>query len=90
MDTTDNNIVKFRLATFIAIIVAIFSFSFSVAGFYFSTGSLNDKIKALEKSIEKKIEASDLRMVEEVGGLRSDWERRNNAVEKRLDKLEKK
>lgn len=74
--TTDNNIVSFRLATFVAIILVVISFTFSVAGFYFSTSALDDRIKA-----------SDKRMVEEVGGLRSDWERENKHNEEDFKEL---
>ncbi len=84
MNTTDNNVLKFRMATFVAIIFTVISFTFSVAGFYFSTIALDEKIQA-----------SNQRMDEEVGGLRSDWERENEHVHERfleikaeLEKLE--
>lgn len=78
METTDNNIVKFRMSTFLAMIVAIISFTFSVSGFYFSTIAMDHKIDA-----EKQ------RMVEEVGGLRADWERENVHVHKEFEEIKK-
>ena len=76
METTDNNILKFRMATFVAIIITVISFTFSVAGFYFSTMAMDEKI-----------EAANQRMKEEVGGLRSDWERENDHVDKEFEEM---
>ena len=55
-----------------------------IAGISFALGRQFAKIEDAEKERDKIIEFVE----QEVGGLRSDWERRNKAVEKRLDKLE--
>lgn len=68
-----------------------------IAGVSFSMGMIYAKINDNEKEHAVMIgdrksgdnEVVDF-VIQEVGGLRADWERRNADVEKRLDKLEKK
>lgn len=50
---------------------------------------LEKKLDEAVNHLDQKINEAVTFLVGEVSGLRSDWERRNKDVEKRLDKLEK-
>ena len=67
---------------------------------YEKINSIEGKVDSRFKSFEEKLQENQLHLgtnikehfefsLDEVSGLRSDWERRNAEVEKRLDKLEK-
>lgn len=74
----------------IGLIMAIIAVSFFVGTLWERNRSLYEHVSSYEKTLDDKIRAANERMKEEVGGLRSDWDRDREAQEKRLDKLENK
>ena len=68
-----------------AIIIAAFSLGGTVATLVSQVG----KIQHVEDTIYKAQKETEDYTTQEVGGLRSDWERRNSDVERRLQNLEK-
>jgi hypothetical protein len=70
-------------------VVGLTVFTFSLGGIANEVLNNVAERKQLEKNMEDKIEKLQSHLEGEVQGLRSDWERRNKDVEKRLDKLEK-
>ena len=45
METTDNQILKFRVATFIALLVGVASLSFTISGIISEIGAQGDKLQ---------------------------------------------
>ncbi len=43
-DTVDNTLIKFKLHTFISLVIGIVFMTFTVSGFYFTTMSFNDRL----------------------------------------------
>jgi cell division protein FtsL len=53
MDTTDNTIVKLRLATFITLLVAVISLSVTIAGIIGKISGMEVEIQRLDERITK-------------------------------------
>lgn len=66
----------------IGLVMAIIGVSFFVGTLWERNKSPYDHVSTYEKSLDDKIRAANERMKEEVGGLRSDWDRDREAQEK--------
>ena len=78
-----------KVHTSISLILALVIGAFVLGGMVTKVLNQSDEIEFLKRYIDHEVQECRIYVEQEVGGLRSDWERRNEVVREQINDLKK-